>query len=50
MYSGSAHFNDAVRTMGFSVRCIQGFGTQNHKFDLTEIERLYQQNYGESLF
>jgi hypothetical protein len=24
MYSGSAHFNDAVRTMGFSVRCIQG--------------------------
>ncbi|CAC9434911.1 Sugar kinase [uncultured Gammaproteobacteria bacterium] len=29
---------------------IAHLGTQNHKFDLTEIERLYQQNYGESLF
>jgi hypothetical protein len=25
---------------------IAHLGTQNHKFDLTEIERLYQQNYG----
>ncbi len=25
-------------------------GTQNHQFDLAKIEKLYQQNYGESLF
>jgi len=25
-------------------------GTQNHQFDLAEIERLYQQNYGNPLF
>jgi len=29
---------------------IAHLGTQNHQFDLTKIEQLYQQNYGESLF
>ncbi len=29
---------------------IAHLGTQNHQFDLTEIEHLYQQNYGEPLF
>jgi adenosine kinase len=29
---------------------IAHLGTQNHQFDLDEIERLYQQNYGELLF
>lgn len=29
---------------------IAHLGTQNHQFDLNEIERLYQQNYGEILF
>lgn len=29
---------------------IAHLGTQNHQFDLTEIERLYQQNYNENLF
>lgn len=29
---------------------IAHLGTQNHQFDLAEIEKLYQQNYGESLF
>lgn len=29
---------------------IANLGTQNHQFDLDEIERLYQQNYGELLF
>ncbi|MDC9714583.1 MAG: carbohydrate kinase family protein [Gammaproteobacteria bacterium] len=29
---------------------IAHLGTQNHQFDLAEIERLYQQNYGEPLF
>ncbi len=29
---------------------IAHLGTQNHQFDLPQIERLYQQNYGESLF
>lgn len=29
---------------------IAHLGTQNHQFDLSEIERLYKENYGESLF
>jgi adenosine kinase len=29
---------------------IAHLGTQNHQFDLAEIERLYQQNYAEPLF
>ncbi len=29
---------------------ITHLGTQNHTFDLAEIEQLYQQNYGEPLF
>jgi adenosine kinase len=29
---------------------IAHLGTQNHQFDLDEIKRLYQQNYGEFLF
>jgi adenosine kinase len=29
---------------------IAHLGTQNHQFDLDEIKRLYQQNYGELLF
>jgi adenosine kinase len=29
---------------------IAHLGTQNHQFDLDEIEHLYQQNYGELLF
>ncbi len=29
---------------------ISHLGTQNHRFDIQEIERLYQQNYQEALF
>ncbi|RUA06800.1 MAG: carbohydrate kinase family protein [Gammaproteobacteria bacterium] len=29
---------------------IAHLGTQNHKFDLAKIEKLYQENYGEALF
>jgi len=29
---------------------IAHLGTQNHSFNMNEIEKLYQDNYGESLF
>jgi adenosine kinase len=29
---------------------IAHLGTQNHQFNIDKIEKLYQQNYGESLF
>jgi len=29
---------------------IAHLGTQNHMFDLSKIEKLYQQNYGSALF
>jgi hypothetical protein len=50
------HIHGALGNVGADAnlwtRSVEGSKSysQNHKFDLTEIERLYQQNYGESLF